>query len=506
MSLAKRLAGFKWVASGVLPLMVVLMDTCWVYPWLVWVGNLSLFREPRPPLSLLTVFLLLSVSLFLSRTLLSRSWRLGWIRLGIVAAGLVAVFVGIRLEYGAGSPLLSAGWFTHTARILLDSFARPHTLAVALFAGVLLWWRGISCGRSLLDFRDIYRAFVAGLIALVLLIIIRRIIATEGSPSAMGLYVAGFFLFGLASLALSNLRAIQQKIQARGEAAALLSRRWVYLLFGVVGSIVLVGVAITSLLSREFVALIERFLGLALNVLLQALGYLVMPLGYIVEGLFRAFQFIVNLFRSGTAQPLESVNMSPISGLPEGVTPRALSPEVLVALKWSVFALLVGAVVFLLVRAVFRYRARGDQTDVDEFDESLWSWAGFRADLRLFFGAVRQNLKRRTRGPLAAKPATARYGVFPDMMSIREVYRHLLREAAGVGMERARQETPNEYARRLSQMLTEGNEELDELTALYVGVRYGDIPVKEEQVSQANRLWRFLYGILDRLRDAGQVA
>ncbi|MBI2847764.1 MAG: hypothetical protein HYX83_01165, partial [Chloroflexi bacterium] len=93
MSFANRLVNFRWIADGVFPLTVVLMETLWIYPWLVWVGNLPVFNEPRPPLSLWSLLLLLGLSLFISRTFLSRGWRLGLVRLGIVVAGLVAVFI-----------------------------------------------------------------------------------------------------------------------------------------------------------------------------------------------------------------------------------------------------------------------------------------------------------------------------------------------------------------------------------------------------------------------------
>ncbi|MBI2847687.1 MAG: DUF4129 domain-containing protein, partial [Chloroflexi bacterium] len=493
-----------WIAGGVFPLTVVLMETLWIYPWLVWVGNIPSFKEPRPPLSLWSLLLLLGLSLFISRTFLSRGWRLGLVRLGIVVAGLVAVFISIRLEYDAGSAAFGSEWFIHTAQIFLDGFSRSHTLTIAPVIGVLVWWRGISWGRSPLDFRDIYRAFVVGLVALVFLIITRRAISFGEQTSSTGLYVAGFFLFGLSALALSNLQSIQQKMRAHNEAATLFSRRWIYLLFGVAVSVVLVGVAITSLLSREFVALLERFLGLAYNILLQVLGYLFVPLGYLADGLFRALQFIINLFRRDAPATFPSVNMSPISGSPESITPGAISPQVIMAIKWGIFALLIAALVFILVKAVSRYRASRDETDIDEFDESLWSWAGFRADVRLFLRAIRQNLGAKVRKPSSSKQAPLWHAIqFPDMMSIREIYRHLLREAAGVGTGRRRYETPGEYARRLGQVLPEGNEELSEITALYVGARYGELRIEEKQLGHANQLWKFLYGILDKLRYQG---
>ena len=69
-------------------------------------------------------------------------------------------------------------------------------------------------------------------------------------------------------------------------------------------------------------------------------------------------------------------------------------------------------------------------------------------------------------------------------------------EASSVGKARRYQETPYEYARRLGKDLPEGVEPVDEITDLYVEVRYGDIEAGDTQVNYANRLWRTLRRLL----------
>ncbi len=148
------------------------MEVFWVYPWLAWIGRWPARVWQRPPLSLASLILLLGISFLVTKFFLSRRWSLRWIQLSIVSSGLIAIFMVVRVEYGTGFGLLSWQWFVHTAQLLLDSFSHPHPIVIALAAGVYLWWRGISQGRSSLYFDDIYRSFRAGLTALVVLIVV----------------------------------------------------------------------------------------------------------------------------------------------------------------------------------------------------------------------------------------------------------------------------------------------------------------------------------------------
>ena len=63
-----------------------------------------------------------------------------------------------------------------------------------LTLGAVLLWRGISAGRDDPSFDDLYRKFLVGLIALVLLLVLRSFV-TEASEvvASTGYYILGFF-------------------------------------------------------------------------------------------------------------------------------------------------------------------------------------------------------------------------------------------------------------------------------------------------------------------------
>ena len=54
-SMMSRFRNFDWLAVIFYPLAVVLMESFWTYPWLVWLGGWPLFSEQRPALSLAAV-------------------------------------------------------------------------------------------------------------------------------------------------------------------------------------------------------------------------------------------------------------------------------------------------------------------------------------------------------------------------------------------------------------------------------------------------------------------
>lgn len=500
-AIVHRLAKLNWIAVVLSPVAVILMEVLWVYPWLAWLGEWPQLDWQRPPLSLAALIFLVSISFFVTRFFLSRRWPLRWIQLGIV---LVTIFMVVRVEYGAGYKLVSGQWFVHITRVFLDGFSDPHPIGLALIVAVYLCWRGIRLGHSTFYFNDVYRSFLAGLAALVLLIIVWGVSLGGGSfeslGSTVGLHVAGFFFFGLTALALGNLQAIQRKM-LQEEKAPISSSRWLVILLGVVGGIVLLGIGAASIFSADFVALLGRMLNLTFDLLRQVVHYLLIPLGYLAERMVYAVQFILDLLRGGQpVQPFQTPEFFEPAELPAGAAPQTFAGGAILALKWSFFALVAIAVVFLLARAIFRLRSFRAEAEVEEIHESLWSWGGFKTDLRLFLSMILRRWQRKRKEPVPVSAIPSWYLGEDDqgMLSIREIYRRLLWEASYFGIARRRHETPYEYAGRLGQGVPEGSEPVGELTNLYVNVRYGELEAGDRQVDYANSLWQVLRRLLRR--------
>ncbi|RJQ37919.1 MAG: DUF4129 domain-containing protein [Dehalococcoidia bacterium] len=519
----RNVAGRDWLERGLLPLVVLAAEVGWFYPWLVWLGKLPLFSGQRVALAPVSVMVLLGGAFLVTRFFLRRRWPPGRGAFGVVCTGLLVILLVLRGEYGAGYGILNGQWFGFISRNLLGlvsegSFAYLQPVVVALAAAFYLWWRGIRWGRSIFAFEEIYRAFVTGAAALVLLGVawfLSSVYRDLGNMlAAVGIWVIGFFFFGLVSLALGNFQVIRQKMAGLEEATSLFNRRWLGLLFLIVIGIVLAGAGLASLFSADTAAVLGRWLGLAGDGLLWIVYYvLIVPVSYLVAGLVYAGQFLVSLLGGGeltqvstnvTDNITQSENITAIEG-----DPAALPPAVLLTLKWVILAAAALVVVYLLARAVARARPSRAKDEVEEVHESLWSWALFRGDLSLVWQALRRRFARKRPAMVTVLPELPGYKedeAIPDYPDIRAIYRRLLWEGEVAGVGRRAGETPAEYAGRLERAVSGGREELGFITEQYQRARYGEeVPEPPGILAQANRLFHGFCGRLRALRNNAGV-
>lgn len=360
-------------------------------------------------------------------------------------------------------------------------------------------------GRAPLYSANIYRSFLVGIAALVILIIVWRASLGTGSfgdlTSAVGPYVAAFFFSGLAALALANLQAIQQRLLP-DETVRAFNRRWLPILFGVVGGIVLVGVVVAGAFSPEFLALLARLFNSAVDVLRQGVRYLLIPLQYVAAGIFYAMQFIANWLTGGKPmEPFTITDFAPPEGIPETTTGGEFPVIAVLVIKWCLLAAIAIAIVVLLAKAISRRRYERAKAGVEEVHESLWSWGGFMADLSQFLSMIWGWFIRKGKEPVTASPVPSWHpeeDAPQGVLGIREIYRHLLWEASRSRIARRPYETPYEYATRLGQAVPDGSGQLGKLTDLYINTRYGDRKPRDKQVNYANSLWKVLRSLLRR--------
>jgi hypothetical protein len=404
----------------------------------------------------------------------------------------------LGVEYADGYVFLSGRWFVHIGQVLGVTFVHASTIVVALPAMFYLWWRGIILGQSTSYFKDIYRSFLLGMVALIVLIILWQVSSASGTfqkPGAgIGLNVIAFFFFGLMAIAICHLYLIRSTMP-REEAALTSVWRWLPIMLGVIGGMVLIGFGLASVFSNELFESIGHGAGVVFDFLGKIFQYILIPFNYLFEGIFWLLRFLLNLIRSPQPfQPEGSGNMT-IQGMP-AITPSELPSAVTEAIKWFVIVLIIAVVIFILAKAISRFRTRRVQEEIEEIHESLWSWRGLRDDLRELLNTMGQRFRR--------KPSDSPQYHFDENASgrldIREIFRHLQWEAGRSGMSRRRHETASEYTSRLQQMVPDSGEPLTRITDMYVNVRYGEVNVPEEQVDSANSLWQTLCGLLRKLR------
>jgi hypothetical protein len=494
-----RLRGFDWLAVVFYPLAVVLMEAFWVYPWLVWLGGWPLFSEKRPALSLAAVIIVLAVSLLVTRVMNRQKWPMRSIQGVVIGSGLAVILLVLGAEYRADYGFLSGEWFVYIGQVLGNTFVSANTVVVALPVLLYLWWRGIILGQTTSYFKDIYRSFLLGMVALIALIIIWQISSSsekfEAPGPGIGLNVIAFFFFGLLAIAVCHLYTMRSSMP-KEEAALTSIKRWLPVTLGVVGGMVVISVVVASVFSEEFFASIGHGAGIFFGFLGKIFNYILIPFNYLFDAIYWVLRYLLDLIRNPQPlQPEGSGNMT-FFEMPD-VTPKDLPVGAVLAIKWVVIVLIAAAVVFILAKAISRFRTQRVREEIEEIHESLWSWRGLKDDLRLLFGLMGKKFQRKR------APAPPKYYMDDDItrrLNIREIYRHLLWEAARSGVARRPHETASEYAGRLERAVPDSGESLGRLTDLYIDVRYGETSPPEQKVDSANSIWRALRGLLRGMR------
>jgi hypothetical protein len=496
-----RLRKINYLNDVLYPASVILMESFWFYPWLLWLGVWHFFSESGPAINLFSVIILLVASLVITRVVSRQSWPLWLIRTVILGSGVVVMFLVLRISYHAGFGIFDIGWYDFVGENLARFFSEPHPLVLAIPVMIYLWWRGISLGRTTSQFKSIYPSFLTGMAFLILLIILWQGSSGPdsfpGPGSEMAVYVAGFFLFGLVSIAVGHLYMMHRAMPSE-EAALTSIWRWLPMMLGVIVGMIIVGFFIGSLFSRDFIQTLKTAAGYVGDAFEQFIEWIGVPLNWIFEGIIAVLRWIIGLLR--TNPPDESENTT-VGGPFDNIenTTTELSPELIMVIKWVLIALIIAAVIFFLAKAVSRYLDRRKQDRIEEIHESLWNARDIGNDFRLFLKGLANKFRRNPKPGYPSNFFTTKPG---EKMDVRQIYRHLLHEGKRSGIPRRKHETVTEYARRLERSIPTGTDSVDTITGYYSDVRYGDISLQEEKVDQANTLWDTVRNLLRNLRGA----
>jgi hypothetical protein len=497
MPITGRFRGIDWMAVGFYPLAVILMESFWVAPWLSWIGGLGFISENRPVLHLPSVIIIIVVSLLVTRIYTRQNIRLSLMRFIAIGGCLVTMLLVLAVEYADGYTFLSAAWFAHIFNVLGNTFNSFGAIAVAIPVIVYLWWRGIMLGQSTSYFKDIYRSFIIGMLALVLLIILWQISSASSGAGGLGsevvIDIIAFFFFGLVAIAICHLYNMRSAMP-REEASLTSVWRWLPVMLGVIGGMIIVGFAVASAISPEFIEAVGNGMRAVLGFCGQLLGWIVTPLIYLIQGLVIAFKWFMGLLSSG-----EQAEMNDMGGLvPEEFRTERdweFPPVAAEVLKWVVLGIIIAAVIFFLYRAISSHRLRRARENIEEVHESLGGWKAFKDDLGLFFRSLGGRFKRK---PHALPPVFDADAAGP--LDIREIFRHIQWESARSGLPRRRHETAAEFSKQIEHVVPDSRLPLSDLTQMYENVRYGEQIAPKDKLDKANSLWQTLKGLLRKLR------
>lgn len=443
------------VVRGTLPLSLVVLEFCWLYPWVLLVTGAFYGPLPVPLVPPPGAFALLALAFLAVRTVLAQPWALRTVRVAVVAAGISAGLAVVKMTYYASVPAYDLRWIPALLRAAHDALPAVAPPAMGALLATLLWWRGVVLGEREFTHHEIDRAFRRGVGWTILFIVFfviygdtRGFALTQAAPG----YLLAFFSIGLLLLAVTRLLAIWQETQADEGQALAANRHWLLLLVGVVGLILSGAAVISGALSLQFRPLLLQWLRLlepVVEVLFLALFAVALVLAKIIA-------FVLSRL------PFRPVRLEPLAPLeqPLSTLMRDLPPRVVSGARWGVVALVIALLIVLVAVAVVRARRRARRRDEDE-RESVWDAQSLLSGL----GRAWRNLWSRWTAPRAA-PESA------EAAGIRAIYRELLHIGSALGAPRHPSETPFEYRPRLRDRLPGSAAEIVALTEVYVRVRY----------------------------------
>ena len=496
------------IMTFLLPLSAILMEVFWGYPWLIWTGKWETLHWEVPPLSGFAVLCLVGISFLVTRLLIDRSWLPLVKRMIIAGIGLCVVFLIIRIEYGEGYELFSGTWFVDMGKTILNSFSNFNSIVLALPAAAYFWWRGMLLGRKR-EYNYIRSNVIFGAGSFVVLGMVWW--ATMGMSTfremanAIGIYVAAFFFFGLMSAALNNLLNVQKRMKVE-ETQTISYGRWIPLVAVLMGIVIAIGGLIASITSLNIADYIKRFWSMISSFMQTVIfpflaiifKYILMPFEWIAQNIFEW------LLRTFGTKPLQPQGEEDAGDLQPEILPGITPEEWLTIIKWALFIIVVIVVTILIARSVEKNRRRQTERgpELEESRESLWSWRlVFIGFVQFFIRIFRHFLPKKVDKKVISGTLSSSYTMpSATTLKIREVFKHLLRDASKAGIGRRRNETPYEYTKRFVKEIPDATIPMRELTELYVNVRYSDTDARNDQIIHANSLWNQIKEQLKRLK------
>lgn len=449
-------------------LYITVMGTegCWLYALMAMLNE----QVANGRLSVLGLLLLYLASFGFN--LMLRWLRWPRVFLGSVSwlAWLVGMLVVVKVQLFGGSALLDSAWLMAVPRAIPEVIYTFRPELLILVGTAVFWWLGWRLAHLRANFTALVSEFQFGLVILVITFLVAIQLGIELAGSVY--LVLLFSLFALLGTSIAH------AMEGTSWLSGLFQGHWSGLLLVSISLILILGLLISALVTPELLQLI-----------LAALKWV---LAMVMKGVFfiagKIIPFLSSLFP--TPEPVEMPSLMPTPDItgPLVEVRRRLIPEWVTSglrIAWTVMVL--GFVAFALWRVssqIFGWLQRKLAGMSGAEFETLPG--AFRAD---FVGFLKSILSRLLRLRLRFKLGVKAKPAFPELNSVRQIYRQLLRWASSGGYPRHGSQTPYEYLYTLSGLLPEAQADLDLITQQYVRTRYGASLPAEDKLQELRQSW-----------------
>lgn len=427
--------------QGILYVSAMGMEVCWLYALMVMLNKQTVDGR----LSIFGILLLYPLAFGFNGLLKQLQWPKVCLRAISWLAWAVGMLLILKIQIFSDLGWSDPTWLLSLPQAITEILYTFKPELLILISTAVVWWLGRRLAHLRVNFTALVSEFQFGL---VILLITFFVASQLGVALTYPVYLALlFFLFALLGISIAH------ALEGTSWLSGLYQGHWSGLLLVSISLILLLGLLISSVVTPDllqlFLAAIKWVWGLIMKVIV----------------------FFASLFPESAPAELPPAMPMPEVGPSAGGRLWTMPESVRSGLRigWSVMVL--GIILFALWRVssqVFGWLRRKLASMAGAEFEPLPG--AFRAD---FLGLLKRILFRLLGLRLPFRLRGESRSVLPEVASVRQLYRQLLRWATAGGYPRQVSQTPNEYLYTLVNLLPQAQGELALITQHYVSARYG---------------------------------
>jgi hypothetical protein len=439
---------------------VIGIEGCWLYA-LLSLLNRQVVAESLSVFGILLVYL---ISFGLNGLLRLLRWHYLVIRIINWLGWAVAVLLVLKVQLYGGLAWSDTNWLMALPRAFADIIYTFRPELLILIGTAAVWWLGRRLARVQVNFGTLVTEFQFGLFLLIIAFFSASMV--DASLDHPVLLAMVFFLISLLGISLAH------SMENTTWLSGLYRGHWSVLLLASIALVLLLGFVISLLVTPD------------------VLGAIVSAIKWFFSMIIAAFLFVAEWIASlfpdiDRTEPMPEFPALPPAGeAPSGSTMSETVKNILRILWTIMIAALCLFALWRISAAMYKWLRRRLASASGAKYEPMPG--AFRADLLAFLKRVFAWLlgARRLFGrrPGAAPPR-------PEVNTVRQIYRQLLRWAAGLGLPRHISQTPYEYQYRLAEALAEVEDDIDLITRQYVRTRYSRVPLTEDELQKLKQSW-----------------
>ena len=465
---------------------VLVLELCWLVPWF---QLATLAAQDVPPVRIGLVFglvaglgqlLFRAVFRFRIKDKIRRAVIAGYVALAAVCSLQV-----ILLEYHRTMSL----WELYNQPLdEMTDFREliPPEVMIVLFVLIMVQ-RGFFLARNWGGANTVLRSIQLG----ILMLVAYGIVDNQNAQFVIQVNLYVFMVTAIFAMITARIGSIANR---RGGRGVKFDRRWLGSIIS--STMILAGIAAAvAVVSSNLVEQVNQLLKF---IFYTAFLFVATPFFTLLSRIFPSFEAIAQAVSSAQPQTVlpEGDPGEPVPPLGEELTDVAVNGvELLLQLRFILFAIVIVGGLFVLIRMAGNWRDRRAADGEDEHHSLLEG-----QNLLQFLWDLLRNKVIQTTSGLTSRAGMSRRDRARAAERIRRIYSDFMDLCDELGLMRTASQTPQEFLPAAIQLLPGAQTEIQLITESYQRIRYGEYPEGREEVEVVERSWTVVHEQGESLR------